>query len=72
MLTGAGKGGEIDMAVLIADGMVNGLCENCPVCKNATLTQCSGRIVCWGYVSPQAVCGCASDSWGGVLTVYLR
>lgn len=41
------KGGEIDMAVLVADGMKNGLCANCPVCNNASLTQCSGRIVCW-------------------------
>jgi hypothetical protein len=47
MMIKKSKGGEIDMAVLVADGMKNGLCANCPVCNNATLTQCSGRIVCW-------------------------
>lgn len=47
MLIKLSKGGEIDMAVLVADGMKNGLCANCPVCNNASLTQCSGRIVCW-------------------------
>lgn len=41
---------------LLADGMVNGLCENCPVCSNATLTQCSGRIVCWGYMNGNTKC----------------
>ena len=47
MMIKTSKGGEIDMAVLVADGMKNGLCANCPVCNNASLTQCSGRIVCW-------------------------
>lgn len=56
MMIKLGKGGEIDMAVLVADGMKNGLCANCPVCNNASLTQCSGRIVCWYVRKSQLVC----------------
>ncbi len=56
MMIKQSKGGEIDMAVLVADGMKNGLCANCPVCNNASLTQCSGRIVCWGFMNGNTKC----------------
>ena len=88
MLIKLTKGGEIDMAVLVADGMKNGLCANCPVCNNASLTQCSGRIVCWyvrraPYVLSSEVCCCESRlythanfdtplSFGLVVTFFAR
>jgi hypothetical protein len=41
----------IDMAVLIADGMVNGLAADCPECgSNSSLVTCHGKVWCWGYV----------------------
>jgi hypothetical protein len=40
----------IDMAVMISDGLANGLAEDCPVCGTSGLTQCAGRITCFGYM----------------------
>jgi hypothetical protein len=44
------------MSLLIADGLHNGVCENCPVCGCASLGECAGRIACFGYISGAARC----------------
>jgi hypothetical protein len=46
----------IDMAVIIADGMVNGLASDCPECCNSSLVTCHGRVWCWGYIEGVTKC----------------
>ena len=41
---------SIDMALLIADAMLEGVAANCPVCEEAGLCWCAGRVTCWGYL----------------------
>jgi len=50
------KSDTIKMSVIVADGMTNGLCANCPVCHTAGLVLCAGRVCCWGYLSPNVRC----------------
>ena len=56
MLIKKSKGGEIDLVVIVADGMLNGLAANCPVCKNASMVTCHGRVRCWGFMNGTTKC----------------
>jgi hypothetical protein len=47
---------SIKMALMIADGMISGAAEDCPVCENASLCWCANRITCWGSLGGTTRC----------------
>ena len=44
------------MACVLADAMIAGVHENCPICENSSLVWCSGRVSCWGSVGGTTRC----------------
>jgi hypothetical protein len=47
---------SIDMALMLADMMLDGVCENCPTCENAGLCFCAGRVTCWASMGGSTKC----------------
>ena len=42
---------SIDMALIVADGLLHGLPPDCPVCASPGLVTCAGRVTCWSVLS---------------------